>query len=32
MNKYDDENSLKDMPDSELFIALASPVGTDNSL
>ncbi len=32
MNKYDDENSLKDMPDSELFIALASPVGTDSAI
>lgn len=32
MNKYDYENSLKDMPDSELFIALASPVGTDSAI
>lgn len=26
------ENSLKKMPDSELFIALASPVGTDSAI
>lgn len=32
MNEYDYENSLKDMPDSELFIALASPVGTDSAI
>ncbi len=27
-----DEENIKDMPDSELFIALASPVGTDSSI
>lgn len=31
MDKYD-ETHLKNMPDSELFIALASPVGTDSAI